>query len=128
VLDTRANGSQAQGEDVFPDMGVVTANSFSFQFMAQNANRFRILRDTWFVLQPAIAGTDGANTVSTCSQARDFKFTYKFKKPLRVATIGTSTTPTTAALENYNVFLLAHTDNASAPAIMTGCARAYYHE
>jgi len=128
VMDTRPSGVQAQGEDIFPDMGSAAVNNHSFQTMALNANQFRILADKTFVVQPAIAGTDGTNTVSTCSQARTFKMSHTFKKPIRVVTAGSSTSPTVAALENCNIFLLAHTDDPADPVSVAGCARAYYHE
>jgi len=128
IQDNQPAGVQAQGEEIMNDMGTTYAVSFSFQQMALNASRFRVLADKVITVQPAIAGTDGASTVSTTSQSRNFKISHYFKKPIRVITSGTSTTHTVAALENCNLFLLMHTDNAAAAVGVNGCARCYYHE
>jgi len=125
VLDTRPNGAQAQGEEVFTDMGTAAQNQWSFLAMgAGQAGRFKILKDFFCVLQPASAGTDGANTNSVVSQGQTWSFTWKPKVPLEVLLKANSSTPTVASLSSANIFLLAHTDVTSST--VNGCARAYY--
>lgn len=125
IQDTRPNGSQAQGEDVFADMGSAGQNNFNFLAMgAGNGSRFRILADEWVTLQPAVAGTDGANTNSTVRTGALFSFMWKPKKPVEVFLKANSSTPTVASLSSCNVFLLAHA--ASSTVALNGCARCYY--
>lgn len=127
VHDTRPNGSQAQGEDIFTDIGTSPQNNFSFLAMgAGQAGRFRILKDEWMVLQPAVAGTDGASTNSVARTGGLFSFTWKPKVPYEVLLKANSNTPTVASLSNCNIFLVAHTDSATLVNAITGAARAYY--
>jgi len=128
VMDTRAEGVQAQGEDVFPDMGNQAQCNYSFQFMAKNADRFKILADKTITVQPAVAGTDGANTLSVSGQVRTWKMSHAFKKPPRVVVSGSDSSNGVAQLQNYNVFLLAHCDNTAHEPTLYACARVYYHE
>jgi len=124
VEDTQPQGSQAQGENVFTDMGTSTQNNYSFLAMAAGSGgRFRILKDKLFIHQPANAGTDGANTNSVVNSGNTFKFNVKFAKPRQVILKANSSVPTVASLSNCNIFLLAHTD---ATAVITACSRAYY--
>jgi len=125
VLDTRPNGAQAQGEDVFLDMGTASQVNWAFMSMgAGQAGRFRILKDYFVTLQPALAGTDGANTNSVVLQGANFSFTWKPRVPLEVLLKANSNTPTVAALSSCNIFLLAHSTVASTAIV--GCARTYY--
>lgn len=125
ILDTRPNGSQAQGEDVFLDMGDSTIDNWCFQSMgAGQAGRFKILKDFFCVLQPAVAGTDGANTNSTVRGAATFAFTWAPKVPLEVLLKANSSTPTVASLSSANIFLLAHSNGS--PVLLSGCSRCYY--
>lgn len=129
VQDLRPNGAQAQGETVFPDMGTSIQAHFAFQAMGTGEiGKFRILKDETFVLNPAVAGTDGASTVSTSRNGCEFSFTYKPKVPIEVLVKSGAATPTTASLSNCNIFLLAHfTDTTGVPTI-GGCARCYYED
>jgi len=125
VLDERPNGAQSQGEDVFPDMGTAAQNNFSFLAMgAGTGGKFRILKDEWITLNPQVAGTDGANTNSTCVGGATFSFAYKPKTPLNVCLKANSATPTVASLSSHNIFLLAHCGTASV--LISGVSRAYY--
>lgn len=125
VVDTRPNGAQAQGEEVFPDMGTATQNNYSFMAMGSaQGDRFRVLKDEVVILNPASAGTDGANTLSAVRTSAPFSFTWKPKVPWQVLITPSSATPTVAALANCNIFLLAH--SISTGAIITGCSRCYY--
>lgn len=127
VMDTQPNGAQAQGENVYTDMGNATANNFSFLAMAAGAGgRFQILKDKIYVIQPGMAATDGASTNSNVRNAIPFKFNYNFKKPFQVMLKANSSTPTVASLSNCNIFILAHTDLPSVS--ITGCSRAYYQD
>jgi len=125
VLDTRPNGAQAQGEEVFSDMG--NANQCNYSFLAMGAgqgSRFRILADETIVLQPGPAGTDGANTLSITRNGKEFAMTWAPKQPLQVFLKANSSTPTVASPSNTNIFLLAH--GTSAAAVISGVARCYY--
>jgi len=125
VQDMRPNGAQAQGEDVFTDMG--SAAQVNHAFLAMGAGtgaRFRILADEWVTLQPAVAGTDGASTNSTVRTGHHFSFVSNFKTPIQVFLKANSATPTVASLSNMNIFLLMHTSLATVA--VNGVSRAYY--
>lgn len=127
ILDTRPNGAQAQGEDVFTDMGAANQCSFSFLAMgAGQAGRFRILKDAFITLQPAASGTDGTNTNSTSREAKFFSFTWKPKVPFEVMLKANASTPAIASLSSANIFLLAHADATNPSSVLAGCARCYY--
>jgi len=127
VQDTRPNGAQAQGEDIFTDMGNANQCTFSFQAMgAGQGGRFRILKDETFMLQPAVAATDGANTNSQNRDGALFSFTWKPKVPLEVLLKANSATPTVASLSSCNIFLVAHAGSATPAAQIASCARCYY--
>jgi len=125
IQDTRPNGAQAQGEEVFTDMGSAAQCNYSFLAMgAGQAGRFRILKDFFVTLQPSVAATDGTNTNSQTRQASTFAFTWKPKVPPEVLLKANSATPTVASLSSMNVFLLAHSDVAGIT--VSSCARTYY--
>lgn len=129
VHDTQPNGAQAQGEEVFTDMGAATQCSNSFQAMGAGAGgRFRILKRKLFVLQPAVMGTDGTNTNSQVNNTAAFSFEYQPKKAMLNCIKGNSATPTVASLSDNNVFLLAHASQGNPPCTIVGCARAYYQD
>jgi len=125
VQDTRPNGAQAQGEEVFTDMGTAAQCNYSFLAMgAGQAGRFRILKDFFVSLQPAVAATDGTATNTQAREAGIFQFTWKPKVPPEVLLKANSATPTVASLSSMNVFLLAHSD---APGMsISSCSRTYY--
>mgnify|MGYP002507703248 CR=1 FL=1 len=128
VHDTQPNGAQAQGEEVFTDMGTAGQVNHSFQAMGAGAGgRFRVLKRKVFVLNPAVTGTDGTNTQSATFVARDFSFEYQPKKPMLCCIKSSSSTPTVATISDNNIFMLAHASGAGNVAI-TGCSRAYYAE
>lgn len=127
VLDTQPNGTQAQGEDVYTDMGTAAQNTHSFLAMgAGSGGRFKVLWDKVITLNPAVAGTDGASTVSISRNGSHWKATHKFKKPLQICLKANSSTPTVASLSNNNIFLLAHASTAAPAASIFGCSRCYY--
>jgi len=127
VLDMQPQGAQAQGENVFTDMGSASQCDFSFLAMgAGSGGRFRVLKDKLFVHQPAVAGSDYAALPATNSVVNSgvvFTFSVNWRKALRVILKANSATPTVASLANCNIFLLAHT---SGSATILGCSRAYY--
>lgn len=128
VQDTQPNGAQAQGEEVFTDLGSALQCAFSFQAMGAGAGgRFKILKRKTYVLTPTVAGTDGANTNSVGIGSRYFEFTYQPKKPVLCNIKASSSTPTVATISDNNFFLLAKASGfaAAAPSIV-GAARAYY--
>jgi len=127
IQDTRPNGAQAQGEEVFTDMGASTQCNFSFLAMgAGQGGRFCILKDTTVVLDPTVAATDGASTNSQSRGAALFSFTWKPKVPLEVLLKANSATPTVASLSSANIFLLAHCGSATPTTAVLSCARCYY--
>jgi len=127
VHDTQPNGAQAQGENVFTDMGSAGQCNYSFLAMAAGGGgRFRILADKVILLQPATAGTDGTNTNSLGFNGSKFKFDYTPKQPIGVMLKANSATPTVASLSNTNIFMLAHASGQNPGITILGAARAYY--
>lgn len=127
VMDTQPNGAQAQGEDVFTDLGGAVECNYSFLAMgAGSGGRFRILKDKTFRLQPAVAGTDGANTNSTVRAGVTYRMDYRPKKPIQVVLKANSSTPTVASLSNTNIFMLAHV--SAGTAVIYGAARCYFQD
>lgn len=125
VEDTQPNGAQAQGEEVFTDMGGASQATLSFLAMgAGSGGRFNILKDKLFTLNPAAASTDGASTASTVRNGTVFKLNMNFKKPRQVVLKANSAVPTVASLSNHNIFMLVHSSTTSV--VVNSCARAYY--
>jgi len=128
VQDTQPNGTQAQGEDVFTDMGSALQCAFSYQAMGAGAGgRFKILKRKTYICTPTVAGTDGVNTNSVAIGSRQFEFTFQPKRPIVCNIKASSSTPTVATVSDNNFFLLAKASGFAAgnPTIV-GCARAYY--
>lgn len=124
VQDNQPNGAQAQGEDVFPDMGTNQQNNYSFLAMGTGAGgRFRILAERLLVLKGPVAGTDGASTNSFISQRASFSISVPVKSQVSLKT--NSATPTVASLISHNIFLLAHRGDGVA-VTLTGVARCTY--
>jgi len=69
VQDTQTNGAQMSASDCFL---ASTYPEHSFRNI-QNAKRFKVLWDRTFHLQPAVTGTDGANTQTFTWQGKSFK-------------------------------------------------------
>lgn len=128
VLDTQPNGAQALGSSVFTDLGSADQCNFSYLAMAGGAGgRFQILKDRWYMLQPAVAGTDGANTNSTNNEGQLFSLEYQPKKPMPVRIQNNvSAPPNITALSDANIFLLAHAGGAAPAVTIVGASRAYY--
>ncbi len=125
VMDTNANGAQAQGESVFTDFGSDSINCNSFLNMGTTGGKFRVLRDMRVMLQPAVAGTDGASTNSIVRQSSLFHMQWKPKKPLVCSLKASAGTPATSQLQSHNIFLLALTDSGAGATLDFAC-RAYY--
>ncbi len=125
VMDTNANGAQAQGETVFTDFGSDAVNCNSFLNMGTTGGKFRILRDMRVMLQPAVAGTDAANTNTVVRESSLFHMQWKPKKPLVVSLKASAATPATSQLQSHNIFLLALTDSGAGANIDFAC-RAYF--
>lgn len=127
VHDTQPNGTQAQGEEVFTDLGGATACNYSFLAMGAGAGgRFRILADEIVKLQPASSATDGTNTSSTGYTGELFSFAYKPNKPIQVMLKANASTPAVAALSNCNIFCLIHASSTVPSITYAGAARTYY--
>lgn len=132
VQDTMPQGAQAQGEDVFTDMGNNTQAMYSFLAMgAGKGGRFKILQDDFVAIPNPYAFNDnaaaGAGTGSIVAGRVPFEFSHQFRKPIEVQIKTSGSTPATSQLSNCNIFLLAHSES-SMGVVITGCARAYYCE
>lgn len=129
VLDTQPQGAQAQGEQIFSDMGAAVQAHYSFLVMAAGSGgRFKVLKDKLYMQEPAVAVTDGASTNSHARTGTNFKFNINFGKPLQVMLKANSATPTVASLSNCNIFIIAHVTGASPTTTINGCARAYFQD
>ncbi len=128
IHDEQPNGAQAQGEDIMQDIGAAAENLFSYKRVASTSGRFRILKDNFITLQPAVAATDGASTNSSTAEGATFSFQYQPNAPILVNVKSGSATPTIASTINCNMFLLVAANRAGA-AIAIGinaASRAYY--
>jgi len=124
VWDHQSNGAQAQGENIYTDLGDATQCTYSFlQMGAAMAGRFRILKNKIAHANLAAVGTDGASTNSVGFNAVPFHFTYTPRDPIPVRIQANSATPTVAALADTNIFLLCHSTIA---ANVIFAARCYY--
>lgn len=127
VHDTQPNGAQAQGEEVFTDLGAANQCTNSFQAMgAGSGGRFRIIKRKVFVLQPGTASTDGTNTSSVVNGTANFSFEYQPKNPILCCIKSNSATPTIASISDNNFFLLAHASQGNPPVTIAAASRAYY--
>lgn len=125
VLDTRPNGAQAQGEEVFGDMGTAAQNSFAFLAMGGGqGGRFRILKDFMVVEDAVTSATDGTNTNSSTRAGQIFQFTWKPRVPFEVILKTSGSTPAIAQLSFANIFLLCH--GSLNGTTLSGCSRVYY--
>lgn len=79
VLDKQTNGVQLNSEDVLADSAGVDVLSM---VNLQHSRRFRILWDRTFVLQPATAQTDGANTASIAHEGKYFSIVKNLNIPV----------------------------------------------
>ncbi len=128
VMDTQPNGAQAQGEDIMQDMGAAAENIYSYKRVADNSGRFRILKDSFETLQPAVSGTDGTNTNSNSWEGKQFTFQYTPRTPIQVNIKSGNATPTVAGLTSCNIFLLCFgiTAGAAQAVNIAAVSRAYY--
>lgn len=130
VMDTRPNGTQAQGEDVLQDYGAALENVYSFQRVASQSGRFRILKDKFFTLNPSAAFNDAAATGTVGVNGTTFKFTYQPTIPLVVDIANGQATPAVAGAISHNIFMLCMgVRGASAVAVTVAAAsRCYFSE
>ena len=128
VMDTQPNGAQAQGEDVIQDIGDSLENIHAYIKTSSTSGRFQVLKDKRFLLQPAIMGTDGANTNSITFNSFKFDFTYKPKMPRIVNIKAGNSTPTVAGTVDCNIFLLCFglVQNIGGTISISAASRAYY--
>jgi len=124
VLDKMPQGAQAQGEDVFTDMGTIGQNNHSFLAMgAGRGGRFVLLKDITIGLKGPYGITDGASTGSLASEGYVFNFTKILGKEVHIKASGS--TPATAQLSDCNIFLLAHASGTVSPSV-TAVSRVWY--
>lgn len=102
-VDTQTNGAEVVPADVV-DTGS-TNDLFAFRNL-QTGNRFRILKDTLYKIQPRVTDeSDGPNTYAWGNARCLLNFRHIFKKPLKVVTSGT--TAVVANLPRNSLFLIA---------------------
>lgn len=129
VMDTQPNGAQAQGEDIMQDIGAGAECLFSFKRVAESSGRFRILKDKFITLQPAVAVNNAsATTVSTAYNSAVFKLQYQPKEPILVNVKSGNSSPTVAGLGTCNIFMLAYRADPSGAAgvLVRAASRAYF--
>lgn len=128
VQDTQPNGAQATGNQLFTDWGSNSQCNYSYQSISSgNGGRFRVLYDRIYQLQPAVAGTDGANTNSVMNNAVKFSFVKTWKNGLKTVIKSGASTPAVASLSDNNIYLLAHA-GGGATCTIRGNARASYSD
>lgn len=130
VMDTQPNGAQAQGEDIMQDFGAQGENVFSFQRVASQTGRFRVLKDKFLTLTPW-AFNDAATTGAVSYGVQNFKFQYKpGGAGLQVQIANGNSTPTVGATISHNIFMLCYASRNETPVALTvkACSRAYYQE
>lgn len=129
VMDTSPNGLQAQGEDVFQDIGAAGENQFSFQRVSATSGRFRILKDLMIPLDPcATVNNAAATTVSTAYQRKVFSMAWSPKTPYMCNINSSTAFPATSGLVTCNIFLLAYAGSFTGVAALNiqAASRAYY--
>ncbi len=125
VLDTQPNGLQAQGEDVMQDIGA-NETLYSFKRIADSSGRFRIVKDEFYQMNPAVTIPDGTNTGSQSFNNEQFSFQYTPKEPQQINIKSGNATATIAGTITHNYFLLLHTEGQEIT--ITAAARAYYYD
>lgn len=129
VLDTAPNGTQAQAEQIFDDLGTDNVNIHSFVAMGQSRGRFKVLADRQWVLQATNASKDGTNTNTNIGETKSFSMFWKPKKALQVTLKGAiGTSPGVTELANANVFLITIKNGTIGGVEMNACCRAYFCE
>lgn len=123
VKDSQPNGAQAQGEDIMQDVGAAET-LYSYQRVADNPGRFKILKSMMGVINVSAVGTDGTNTQSVGYIAETFSFQWKPRSPVVVNVKSGNAVPTIAGAVNCNIFLLLHNTNKALT--IQGASRAYY--
>lgn len=129
VMDTMPQGSQAQGESVFTDLGDAVQCNFSYLALgAGTGGRFRILKDMVVRLQPVTAGADSlaVATNSLGFASGYFDMAVNFRRPIEVQLKAGGVTPNTNKLSNCNIFLLAHSSSSTPTITLHGAGRAAY--
>lgn len=128
VQDTNPDGAQAQGEQVMTDFGNLP-NVHSFLNTGSTLNKFKILADRRFILNPSVTATDGSNTGSSMIDGKVWSMSHTFKKPLIVTLKGpTTATPQTSQLQSCNIFLLAMCNGPASSMKMQVVSRCYFCE
>lgn len=131
VMDTQPNGAQAQGEDVFQDIGAAGENQFSFQRVSALSGRFQILKDKVLNIQRITAVNNAAaTTVSSAFERKTFDMTYAPGDGFVVNVASGNATPTVAGLITCNIFMLAFAGSFAAvsSARIQAASRCYYYE
>lgn len=129
VQDTQPNGAQAQGEDIFQDIGAAQENLFSFMRVSQISGRFKIVADKTIIIhKEAAVNNASAGTVSWTFGSVPFSMKYSPKVPLQVNITSANSTPAVAGLVTCNLFLLAYCASFTGVAAVNiqAASRAYY--
>jgi len=133
VLDTQANGAQAQADAFMTDWGSTAEMIDSFMSISSGSGgRFQILADQRFVFNPAgIAYDSTLNNFSNIFGGSLFEFEKRWKDGLEVVIKGGGTTPSVTALSGVNIFMVAtsYNDTAGAQSLLVrGMSRCSYCE
>lgn len=127
VMDTQCNGTQAQGEDIMQELSSAGPTLYSFQRVAENLGRFRILKDK-IIKMDHVTGAGSSPTIAQAYANGQFNFTWKPNKPMPVYIKSGNSTPTVAGLVNTNIFLLFAGNNGSVvdTQSVVAASRCYY--
>lgn len=124
VLDTQANGVQAQGEDIMQDIGAQNECLYAFKRVQETSGRFRILKDQFFTLDPATAANNAsATTISQSYDSKYFSMQYQPREPMLCHIKTGNSTPTVGGCVDNNIFLLSY---STEQIVLIGASRAYY--
>jgi len=131
VLDTQANGAQAQGDAFMTDWGTTAEMIDSFMSISSGSGgRFQILADQRFEFNPTSMYYDSAlNQFGATFGGKLFEFEKRWKDGLEVVIKGGGATPSITALSSTNIFMVAtsYNDTAGAQALLVrGMSRCSY--
>jgi len=124
VMDTRAGGTQLQGEQVYTDWGSsVIPTIHSFQQQVDVTNQYVVLKDMVNLHCVTAIASDGTSTTTNVWEPIPIAFTYTPSEPLIVNIVPNVTTPSVAQLKDINIFMIAKAELA---ATIIFVARCYY--
>ncbi len=126
-LDTQTNSAQAQGEQVFEDVGTasISNNCMAFQSL-DTLGRFRMLKDKRFVMQNPNLAYDGTNMEQN-GLIRSMKINHTFRNPIKVH-FNETNGGTVADIVDNSLHLIAATTNTGLAVSIIYEARVSYKD